>query len=722
MDKTMKLRRMGRWLAAGLVAAALGSTLVVAGCRRRAPDEADAVAVPLSEERPPNEFVTVEVAPVERAPFDETLAVTGSIIAGTDVDIASKIAGKVIFVGAEEGERVGVGETLVRLESTQAQAELKRAQGALDSAQAQLDKARINQNVVEVSSETNLRAAEAALAAARARLAQAEEGLKIARTRSGRGGVDVETAQANLASANAALAQAEERLAVTRTGTNAGIDSAEAALESARSRLRQSESRLAQSEDTQRLTDIQTQAAIDNAQQAVLAAQNSLAILRTGARGQERAVAQSQVEAARAAYQTAQTEYERARRLFEAGAIAKAQLDNAELMLSTRREQLAQAEQQASLVTTGARPEEITIAETQLRQAEQRYQEAVGTRERQLQIQRENVSQAEQAVDQAQDSVVQAESQLSTARAAVGEIAIAEQAVSQAEEQVRTAEQAVRLAEAGYSQEAIARYEVDAARTQVRSAQAALQLAEANRVQPRLSRQDINQLIGLVRQSEAAVQMARANLRDHVIGAPISGSIAEKMVEVGEVVSPGQRLFRLVSANFVEFEALVPEEKVRFVSPGDSVAVSVDALPSVTLQGRVLEVLPTADPRSRTFTVKIGVENPDGRLREGMFARGEVVIEEKPNALWVPMEALERRGEQQLVYKIEGGNTAVPVDVTTGASRDGMVEITDGALLPGDRVVVQGASELTGEQQVQIVTADGPGEAPGEAPGGPPGG
>ncbi|NUQ37615.1 MAG: efflux RND transporter periplasmic adaptor subunit, partial [Caldilineales bacterium] len=214
-------------------------------------------------------------------------------------------------------------------------------------------------------------------------------------------------------------------------------------------------------------------------------------------------------------------------------------------------------------------------------------------------------------------------------------------------------------------------------------------------------------LAGQVRQAEAGVVAARVAVSDHVIAAPVGGGIAEKKVDVGEVVSPGQGLFRLVSDDTVHFNALVPEEKVRFVSVGMPVAVNVDALPARAFAGRVLEVLPAADLRSRTFTVKVGIPNPGNQLREGMFARGQIVTQRNRRSLRVPADAVVTREQKSLVVRIEGANTAVPVPVELGSARGGSVEILSGALVAGDRVVTEGATEIEASQPVNIITEEG---------------
>ena len=147
-----------------------------------------------------------------------------------------------------------------------------------------------------------------------------------------------------------------------------------------------------------------------------------------------------------------------------------------------------------------------------------------------------------------------------------------------------------------------------------------------------------------------------------------------------------------------------------FLGTGDTVDVSVDAQPNKKYVGKVLEILPAADVRSRSFTVKVGVLNQGGKLREGMFARGSVVLQRNKRTLKVPVSAVTRRDDKNWVVKVEG-TRGIPCEVVIGGTRDGLVEISEGTLLPGDSIAVEGAGDVTKEQTVKIAESgksDGP--------------
>ncbi len=695
----MSAKAKQRWRLVGLVA--IGTmVLTLVGCgKKKAAEEAKAKAAKAGQ----SEVAKVRAGEAKETVSDETLAVTGSIFAFSDAAIASKIGGKVIAIGAQEGQRVGAGRVLVRLDDRTARADLKRTRAAVASARAALRKAMTSLGLVQTQSDVGVRSALYELNAARARLAQATEQEKVTRTKSGERGVDIAQAEANVVAAQSRLQQSKDSLRMTREKVETDQTSATAAVAQAQAAIQAATAGVQQAEQSLHLTESSTTSNTENARQGVIAAQNALQIRETGARAQERAQVASQVAAAKAGLATAQADYDRSKYLFDHGAVAKAQLDSIKLVLDTRREQLRQAEEALSLVQEGSRSEEIRIAKAQLAQAQEQLKLVTETRDREVAIRRQEVIRARQDHERAKEGLTQAQAALRAVQAARAQVPIGEQNVAQAEQALSQAEQAARLAHAGVSQAEVARQEVHAAKQAVAGAEQKLRLANSNLVQPTLTLEDIRQLNGALRQAEAAAQAAQVSFSDHQVVAPISGGISEKTVEVGEVVSPGQKLFRLVGDNLVRFDALVPEEKVRLVSLGSSVDVRVDALPDTKFVGHVTEIVPAADVRSRTFTVKVAVPNVSGSLKQGMFARGSIVVQRNKRSLRVPAEAVVSRDERNYIVRLEGSDQATPIEVEVGGNKDGLVEILGGKLMAGDRVAVEGAAEVTTPQKVQLI-------------------
>jgi RND family efflux transporter MFP subunit len=685
---------MKRWT---LIVALIGLLgLLLAACGRKEVAKSAAKAAP-------DETPQVRVGEVTESVADETLAVTGSINSHTEVNIASKVTGRVIRIGAQEGDRVAEGKVLVQLDARAAEADYQRAQGAYLSAKAQLGRALLTVGLVNTQTDTAVRTAKAQLSAAQARRSQADESYKIALTKSGDKGVDVTQAQDTWTNAQSRLTQMQQALLIERQKTTSDVDSADAAVQSATMEINEARNRLAQAKSSYDLTDSSTENAVVNAQETVNQAQYQVSILEEGSRTQEKGESHSQVTAATSALHTAEADYNRAKMLFEGGAISKAAWDNAQLELDTRREQLKQATLNESLVQEGPRAQEVQIGRVQLSQAKENLSQAKLNREHNLALRSQDLANAQEEVRRSEEALRSASAALATAKASRGQVLISEKDVAQAEQSVDTASQALKLAEAGVGQTEIAKKELEASEQAVTSAEQTLRNAEAGRVQPALTQQDIANLRGGLAQAEAAVLSAKVTLTDQTIIAPISGGIADREVEVGTIVTPGTKLYRLVADGYMHFEALVPEEKLHLVNPGDTVAVSVDARPGTKYDGRVLEIIPAADTRSRSFTVKVGVPNVTGKLQEGMFARGEIVVQRDKHTLKVPLGAIVRRDERNFVVRLDG-DKAVPTEVSIGATKEGVVEIGDCQLVAGDRVVVDGAADITTETKVRILT------------------
>jgi len=197
--------------------------------------------------------------------------------------------------------------------------------------------------------------------------------------------------------------------------------------------------------------------------------------------------------------------------------------------------------------------------------------------------------------------------------------------------------------------------------------------------------------------AEEGVKVARV-FRDYSeVRAPFAGRVAEKRIEVGDTAAPGMALFVVEDASKVKIEAQVPESVAGALALGDEVEVEVQG---ERLAARVSELLPAADPRSRTFTVRALLPNPDGRLRSGMFARVRLPGESRSVAR-VPEAAVVRRGPLTGVFVVDGDNVARLRWVTLGRLADSRYEVLTG-LEAGERIVARPAPELEDGRVIEV--------------------
>jgi len=247
-----------------------------------------------------------------------------------------------------------------------------------------------------------------------------------------------------------------------------------------------------------------------------------------------------------------------------------------------------------------------------------------------------------------------------------------------------------------------AQAELRQAEAQLRGSRAALALAEAG---PR--KEQIAQAAAAAAVQEAQVDRIDDQLAKHTIRSPFDGWVIERFTEQGQWVARGGLVARIAELDTVEVEVQVPELSIGSLARGVEVRLEFDAAPHQTWIGRVDRVVPQADLLSRSFPVKISLQNQilDGQptLRGGMLARAWLPVGRTGLATVVPKDALVLGGPSAMVYCVDpasapsGGQRATgtvrPVQVAIGATIEGSVEVR-GGLEPGQIVVIRGNERL----------------------------
>src|SRR3990172_5517201 len=176
------------------------------------------------------------------------------------------------------------------------------------------------------------------------------------------------------------------------------------------------------------------------------------------------------------------------------------------------------------------------------------------------------------------------------------------------------------------------------------------------------------------------------------VTAPISGTVVERSVVLGEAVEPNKHLFHIVDLSKVIVEGDVFESDVSKVKLGQDTRIKLDAYPDKVFTGKVTFVASQFDPMKRTLHLWVSIDNKEGLLKPELFARVALVVEHSREALTVPVEAIIDDGAEKFVF-VKNGNQFISQDVATGVSDDRYVEITDG-LYPGDQVVTDGNRQI----------------------------
>jgi RND family efflux transporter MFP subunit len=187
-------------------------------------------------------------------------------------------------------------------------------------------------------------------------------------------------------------------------------------------------------------------------------------------------------------------------------------------------------------------------------------------------------------------------------------------------------------------------------------------------------------------QAKAGLAQARTSLEYTRILAPFDGLVTEKKADPGMLASPGLPIFTIEGLGHYRLEATVNENDLRYVRMGEQVSVVVDALENADLKGKVVQIVPAADPGSRSFLVKIELP-ADTRLRSGLFGRAQFSRGNRSSVL-IPETALVKRGQLQGVYVLDQNKVAGLRYVTLGRNSGTQVEVLAG-LQEGEHIVTK---------------------------------
>lgn len=206
------------------------------------------------------------------------------------------------------------------------------------------------------------------------------------------------------------------------------------------------------------------------------------------------------------------------------------------------------------------------------------------------------------------------------------------------------------------------------ARTQNERSKKLLETSMINQVDYEKSQLDYANARADVVRAQVAVENARITLDDTDVRAPITGTIIEKLVETGQVISSpmkdfggGSSLLKMADLSTVQVRALVDETDVGKIEPGKPVTVRVTAYPNQPFPGQVFKIEPQAKEEQSvtTFAVLIRLPNPQGLLRPGMNADVEIKVAESRNVVAIPTGAL------RVAHEVATAATAVGLDEAT---------------------------------------------------------
>ena len=233
---------------------------------------------------------------------------------------------------------------------------------------------------------------------------------------------------------------------------------------------------------------------------------------------------------------------------------------------------------------------------------------------------------------------------------------------------------------------------VSLAELQRREAEMKTARAEARETQNRL------ELLGVPRQEVERLDREHTIKADVPLRAPLDGRVIMRNITRGEVVETNQKFFTVADLSDVWVVGNVPEKDVQFISRDQKVDVIVSAYPHAIFPGTITYISDVLDPATRTMRLRVTVPNPDHMLKPEMFATVRVYAVPNPDALTIPLAAVQNGLNGKMVFVRRGANEFEVRTVKLGLEEGEMVTVLEG-VSAGEQVVTKGSFALKSEME-----------------------
>lgn len=233
---------------------------------------------------------------------------------------------------------------------------------------------------------------------------------------------------------------------------------------------------------------------------------------------------------------------------------------------------------------------------------------------------------------------------------------------------------------------------VSLAELQRREAEMKTARAEARETQNRL------ELLGVPRQEVERLDREHTIKADVPLRAPFDGRVIMRNITRGEVVETNQKFFTVADLSDVWVVGNVPEKDVQFISRDQKVDVIVSAYPHAIFPGTITYISDVLDPATRTMRLRVTVPNPDHMLKPEMFATVRVYAAPNPDALTIPLAAVQSGPNGKMAFVRRGEREFEVRTVKLGLERGDLVTVLDG-VVEGEPVVTRGSFMLKSEME-----------------------
>ena len=205
-----------------------------------------------------------------------------------------------------------------------------------------------------------------------------------------------------------------------------------------------------------------------------------------------------------------------------------------------------------------------------------------------------------------------------------------------------------------------------------------------------------------LKSAKAQEAVARKSLGDTKLYAPSAGYISTKFAEVGENVSPGVPIAKLVNISSVKVKIAVPEDDIQRIAKSSSMKIVVPALGNREFSGHVTERGVSADPRSRTYEVKATVLNHDRKLLPGMICQVFTNYMQGTTGVFIPANLVQLDIDDKTFVWVVNGDKALKREITISNETAQGAQVS-GGLSAGDKLIIAGQQKVSNGMKVEIV-------------------
>lgn len=300
-----------------------------------------------------------------------------------------------------------------------------------------------------------------------------------------------------------------------------------------------------------------------------------------------------------------------------------------------------------------------------------------------------SVEQAANAIELAKKGVAQAENGYNTA-------------VSNFElnkEKIENAQLNLERTRKLYEEGAISKSQLE--QTELAASEKNLDVMEGQVNQAEIAHQ---QALDQLKQAELSYKQVASNLDNTVVTAPMDGVVSSLNVKKGQIVINSQPAVTIVDADKVFIQINVVENMVNKFEVGQEVEVNIPAAFDGYIPSTISYIGPTTDMRSQLYPIKIYLENPDNKIKQGMNGKVNINIDKSESTIVVKSNAVLDKDDKKIVYVIED-DIAIEKEVEVGLDTGDFIEIKSG-IMEGDKVIVVGQHYVENGGKVKVVRGE----------------